>query len=107
MFGIFEPHHEKNCFCKSENKGADHLQGNRVAIQLLCFRYIHVDSTILLVPESEITSVVVQPIKCWNCSEAPKTGFQFLTKEKESSSGQDIPIVSLKSWFELSWFAEK
>ena len=64
-----------------ENKDADQLRGNREADQRLCFRYS--DSTIPLLPKSEISSlwpfsVAVQPCLCGTWSETPKTG--FLTK---------------------------
>ena len=42
----------KLAFCIIENKGADQLCGNRTADQYLRFRYI--DSTIPLLPKSEI-----------------------------------------------------
>ena len=38
-----------------ENKDADQLRGNREADQCLCFRYT--DSTIPLLPKSEISSL--------------------------------------------------
>ena len=65
-------------FCICENKDADQLRGNREADQRLCFRYT--DSTIPLLPKSEISSVqpssvVVQPGLCRTLSETPKTGF--------------------------------
>ena len=41
-------------FCIFENKDADQLRGNREADQRLCFRYM--DSTIPLLPKSEISS---------------------------------------------------
>ena len=41
-------------FCICENKDADQLRGNREADQRLCFRYT--DSTIPLLPKSEISS---------------------------------------------------
>ena len=41
-------------FCICENKDADQLHGNREADQRLCFRYT--DSTIPLLPKSEISS---------------------------------------------------
>ena len=44
----------KPAFCICENKDADQLPGNREADQCLCFRYI--DSTIPLLPKSEILS---------------------------------------------------
>ena len=64
------------CIC--ENKDADQLRGNREADQRLCFRYT--DSTIPLLPKSEISSVqpsseVVQPGLFRTWSETPKTGF--------------------------------
>ena len=42
-------------FCLCENKDADQLRGNREADQRLCFRYT--DSTIPLLPKSEISSL--------------------------------------------------
>ena len=45
----------KPAFCLCENKDADQLRGNREADQRLCFRYM--DSTIPLLPESEISSL--------------------------------------------------
>ena len=45
----------KPAFCICENKDADQLRGNREADQRLCFRYI--DSTIPLLPKSEISSL--------------------------------------------------
>ena len=64
------------CICK--NKGADQLCGYRTADQRFCFCYI--DSTIPLLPKSEISSflpssVAVQPGLCRTWSETPKTGF--------------------------------
>ena len=41
-------------FCICENKDADQLCGNRTTDQRLCFRYT--DSTIPLLPKSEISS---------------------------------------------------
>ena len=41
-------------FCICENKGTDQLCGNLTADQHLCFR--HIDSTIPLLPKSEIPS---------------------------------------------------
>ena len=68
----------KPAFCICENKDADQLRGNREADQRLCFRYM--DSTIPLLPESEISSfypssVTVQTGLCWTWSETLKTGF--------------------------------
>ena len=45
----------KPAFCICENKDADQLRGNREADQRLCFRYT--DSTIPLLPKSEISSL--------------------------------------------------
>ena len=44
----------KPAFRICENKGADQLHGNSEADQRLCFRYT--DSTIPLLPKSEISS---------------------------------------------------
>ena len=54
-------------FCICENKDADQLRGKCEADQRLCFRYM--DSTIPLLPKSEISSlqpssVGVQPGLC-------------------------------------------
>ena len=67
----------KPAFCIWENKDADQLRGYRKADQCLCFPYM--DSTIPLLPISEISSlslssVVVQPGLCRTRSETPKTG---------------------------------
>ena len=45
----------KPAFCICENKDADQLRGNREADQRLCFRYT--DSTIPLLPKSEVSSL--------------------------------------------------
>ena len=45
----------KPAFCICENKDAYQLRGNREADQRLCFRYT--DSTIPLLPKSEISSL--------------------------------------------------
>ena len=45
----------KPAFCLCENKDADQLYGNCSADQRFCFRYI--DSTITLLPISEISSL--------------------------------------------------
>ena len=68
----------KPAFCICENKDADQLRDNHEADQRLCFRYT--DSTIPLLPKSEISrvqpsSVVVQPGLCRTWSGTPKTGF--------------------------------
>ena len=62
----------KQTFCMCENKDADQLRGNRNADRRLCFRYI--DSTIPLLPKSEIpslwpSSIAVQPGLCRTRSE--------------------------------------
>ena len=74
---LYELHHEKNCFCICENKGADQLCGNCRADCCLRFRYI--DSTIPLIPKSKILSllpsyVFEQPGLCQTWSETLKTG---------------------------------
>ena len=56
------------CICKKQ-KGAGQLHSNIKANYHLCFRYIHVDSAIPLLPKSEISSllpssVFVQPVLC-------------------------------------------
>ena len=45
----------KPAFCICENKDADQLRGNREPDQRLCFRYT--DSTVPLLPESEMSSL--------------------------------------------------
>ena len=66
----------KPAFCICENKDADQLRGNREADQRLCFRYM--DSTIPLLPKSEISSLSIG-IFCGRTdqfvSETPKTSF--------------------------------
>ena len=68
----------KPAFCICENKDADQLRGNREADQHLCFGYI--DSTIPLLPKSEISSlqpssVDVQTGLCRTWTETQKNGF--------------------------------
>ena len=65
-------------FCLCENKGADQLRSNCEADQRLCFHYM--DSTIPLLPKSEITSIYLSSVAaqtglCQTRSENPKTGF--------------------------------
>ena len=55
LFNLNEPRREKTGFCICENKDADQLRGNREADQRLCFRCT--DSTIPLLPKSEISSL--------------------------------------------------
>ena len=45
----------KPAFCICENKDADQLRGNREADRCLCFR--NTDSSITLLPKSEISSI--------------------------------------------------
>ena len=52
----------KHAFCICKNKGADQLHSNRAADQRLCFCYI--DSTILLLPLSEISCLWALAIFC-------------------------------------------
>ena len=52
---IFEPRREKTEYCICENKDADQLRSNCAADQRLCFQYM--DSTIPLLPKSEISSL--------------------------------------------------
>ena len=71
---VNEPRHEKTVFfAYAKTKDADQLRSNCAADQRLCFR--HTDSTIPLLPKSEISSVPVQPGLCRTWSETPKTGF--------------------------------
>ena len=67
----------KPAFCICENKGAEQLLSNREADQRLCFRYIHVDSTIPLLAKSEISSlsVIAQPGMCGDLVGNPKDRF--------------------------------
>ena len=46
----------KPAFCPCENKGADELHGNCAADQ--CLRFPYIDSTISLLPISDISVVV-------------------------------------------------
>ena len=47
----------KPTFCICENKNADQLRGTREAGQRLCFRYIHVDTTIPLLSNGSVQFV--------------------------------------------------
>ena len=69
-----------------ENKDADQLRGDREADQRLCFR--HTDSTIPLLPTSEISSllpssVAVQPGLCQTLPRGYKTFFMLNSTELE------------------------
>ena len=73
----------KPSLCICENNDADQLHGNSAADQRLCFRYMHVDSTMTLLSKSEISrlipsSMVVQPGLCWTWLETRKTGFHMM-----------------------------
>ena len=68
----------KPALCICENKITDQMCCDRTADQHLCFRYI--DSTIPLLPESEISSLhpfsmAVQPGLCGTWSENTKDRF--------------------------------
>ena len=78
IVNLYEPRCEKTGFLHiCENKDADQLHGDREADECLCFRYT--DSTIPLLPKTEISSlyasVIAQPHFCRAWSETPKTGF--------------------------------
>ena len=69
---VYEPRHEKTGFLHMRNKDADQLHSN--------FSFCYTDSTIPLLPKSEISSlqpssVAVQPGLCRTRLETPKTGF--------------------------------
>ena len=79
----------KPAFCICENKDADQLRGNREADQCLCFRYL--DSTIPLLPKSEISSlwpssVAVQPGLCgtWSYPSSENKGADQLGSYREA-----------------------
>ena len=68
----------KQTICIGENKGADQLSSNCTADQCLCFRYT--DSTIPLLPKSEIScsypsSISAQASLCWTLSKTQIVGF--------------------------------
>ena len=64
----------KPTICKGENKCADQLCGNCEADQRLCFRYM--DSTILLLLKSEISSLMTTLAGlCWTWLESQIVGF--------------------------------
>ena len=70
----------KRTFCVCENKDTDQLRGNHEADRRLCFRYI--DSTIPLLPTSEIpslwpSSIAVQPGLCRTRSETRMLVFSW------------------------------
>ena len=58
------------CFCICENEDADH--GNFAADQHL---FTYTDSTLQVLPKSEISYVVVQPDLCRSWLENSKAGF--------------------------------
>ena len=73
----------KPAFSICKNKGADQLHSNCAADQRLCFHYI--ESTIPLLPESEITSLLqssvdVQAGLCRMWLESPKTAAHLIIK---------------------------
>ena len=83
-------------FCICENKDADQHCGNREADQRFCFR--NTDSTIPLLPKSEISSlrrhsVAVQPGLCRTWSETPKTGF-LTTRLKFVGEKDEMPVIA-------------
>ena len=51
-------------FCIYEDKSADQLWGNHAADQHACFRYV--DSTIPLLPKSEISSLCPFCVAVWS-----------------------------------------
>ena len=68
----------KSDFCLCENKDTDQLCSYCIADQQLCFCFS--DSTIFLLPKSEISSfqqssVAAQTGLCQTCSETSKTSF--------------------------------
>ena len=63
----------KPAFCICENKGVDQLCGYRTADQRLCFRYI--DSTIPLLPNSEISSIKQFSLVVWDLVGNPRDRF--------------------------------
>ena len=89
---------KKTDFCLWENKGANQLHSYCEADQCLCFRYM--DSTISLLPKSEISSFLpssesVQASLCRTRSETPKNGFLALPliwlkkqKKKKNTKGR-------------------
>ena len=90
----------KPAFCICENKDADQLSGNREADQRFCFRYS--DSTIPLLPKSEISSlwpssVVVQPGLCRTWSETPNTNFSERGSYVGQTAGQTKDWLSANS----------
>ena len=67
-------------FCICKNQDADQLHGCAVTVQLISVFVFASDSTIPLLPKSEVASLypsseAVQPGLCRTWSETPKTGF--------------------------------
>ena len=60
----------KSDCCLSENKGADQLRSHCEADQHLCFRYS--DSTISLLPKSEISSLCLYSSVCIRPGRKPR-----------------------------------
>ena len=79
------------CICGNKESDADQLRG---------FRYL--DSTIPLLPKSEISSlwpysVIVQPGLCGTWSETPKTGFllaRLVSSKHIESEEEELFIVN-------------
>ena len=79
----------KSAFFVCESKGAKQQSGHRAADQCFCFPYI--DSTILFVPKSEISSLCPSAAAgqhglCRTWSETPKTDFSLDTTQFQLQS---------------------
>ena len=100
----------KPAFCICENKDTDQLRGDREADQRFCFRYT--DSTIPLLPKSEIlslyvSSVIAQADLCRTWSETPKTSFLitrliFINKEKVCCKNLSIIYIECLKAYSVS-----
>ena len=87
----------KPAFCLCENKDAAQLRGNREADQRLRFRYT--DSTIPLLPKSEISSlylssVAAQPGLCPTWSETPEDRFSHNEAHLNPTLSLDVDMGS-------------
>ena len=96
----------KPAFYICENKDADQLRGNHAADQRLFFRSI--DSTIPLLPKSEISSiwpssVVVQPGLCQTWLGNPEDKFSLDEAHKDHYSASRSNELSLKFSYTFSF----
>ena len=82
-------------FANTKNKEADQLLGNREADQRFCFRYM--DSTIPLLPSSEISSLQSPSLVVSDLVENPEDRYSH----DEAQINRFVPCLCQKSVTEL------